>query len=201
MKWPISSIVGIISVPLFWLFLLISLAFYPGNFSPLQNYLSDLGYYPSNPGAIFYNLGTIIAGCLSILFSVFLFIFYNQDRVDRVLLNILQVVGIFSGISIVGAAVFTEVYMDIHFTWSMSFFVTSVGCSIIGGVFFLRQPDSIRRIALFNIIVAFVQIALLILALSIEFPVLEWCVFVAGQINVILTCFNYAHMFKGRKKG
>ncbi len=201
MKWPIGSIVGIIIVPLAWIFILISFSFYPSYFSPFLNYMSDLGNYIYNPnGAIYYNIGNIINGCLTITFFLGLYLFYSENKTDKRLLFLLQVIGLFSGFSLIMTAVYSEDLGDIHMSWSISFFITSVFCSLIGGIYLLRQPDSIKGVAHYNIFLAFLHIVLLLLILPFNLFILEWVISFTGQINLILVSLNYAHIFKERKK-
>ena len=200
MKWPISSIIGIIIVPISLIFILISYSFFPTYFSPLQNYMSDLGNYKYNPnGAFYFNIGTIVGGCLVIVFFIGLYSFYNKKNIDTYLLLILQIIGIFSGFTSIMAGVFSEDYWDMHIFWSVWMFVAGILTSLIGGFFLYRQDDSIKIFAFYNIFASFLSIIFLCI-LSYGLFVFEWFIFSISLINTVLTSLNYAHIYKEREK-
>jgi len=63
MKCPIGSFAGIAVIVLYCVFTFSSWALYPTAYSPVTNWLSDLGNSTNNPhGAILYNLGCILTG-------------------------------------------------------------------------------------------------------------------------------------------
>jgi hypothetical protein len=200
MKWPISSIVGIMLVPVSLIFILISYSFFPTFFSPLQNYMSDLGNYKYNPnGAIYFNIGTIAGGGLMIVFFVGLYPFYTKKKTNKRLLLILQIIGAFSGFTSIMAGAFSEDYWDMHIFWSVCMFFSGILTSLIGGFFLYRQADSIKILVFYNILAACFSIIFLCI-LSYGLFIFEWFIFLISLINIVLTSLNYAHIYKEREK-
>ncbi len=63
MKRYLSFVSSIFVVISYSLFTFLSLMNFPTSYSPMSNWLSDLGSYQLNPrGAIFYNVGIVVAG-------------------------------------------------------------------------------------------------------------------------------------------
>jgi hypothetical protein len=80
---------------------------YPLTYSPLANWLSDLGNPIINPiGAFSYNLGCVLAGLCLIFFTLGLEIWDDGDKKRRILLTITQVTGIISSLSLIVSAFF-----------------------------------------------------------------------------------------------
>ncbi len=80
---------------------------YPSAYSPLANWLSDLGNPLVNPrGAFSYNLGCVVAGLCLIFFSLGLEIWHNGDKKRRILLTITQVTGVISSLALIVSAFF-----------------------------------------------------------------------------------------------
>jgi len=67
---PLATIGGFLVILLFCIFTLASAVRYPVAFSPMDNWLSDLGTMKKNPaGYVYFNVGCILAG-VSTLFLV-----------------------------------------------------------------------------------------------------------------------------------
>lgn len=63
-----ATISGVLVILAFSIFTLASAARYPGSFSPLDNWLSDLGTMAKNPGGYtYFNTGCILTGILTLL--------------------------------------------------------------------------------------------------------------------------------------
>jgi hypothetical membrane protein len=78
---------------------------YPLAYSPLANWLSDLGNPLLNPkGAFLYNLGCVLTGICLIFFFLGLEIWSDGDRKRRTLLTIAQVTGILSSLALIVSA-------------------------------------------------------------------------------------------------
>ncbi len=85
----------------------ISLLNYPSAYSPLANWLSDLGNPMANPsGAFSYNLGCVVAGFCLIFFYLGLDIWQDGDKKNRILLTITQVTGFISSLALIVSAFF-----------------------------------------------------------------------------------------------
>jgi hypothetical membrane protein len=107
------------------LFTLLAYIKYPLQFSPLTNWLSDLGNVELNPdGAIFYNFGIILTASMLVIFFLGLFPWkIEQNRVQRIMLRLAQVFGVTGAFCMIMSAVFPINNLTIHSFWSTSLFI------------------------------------------------------------------------------
>jgi hypothetical membrane protein len=106
-RWPVASIAGIAAAVVYLIFALIASLKYPSSYSPLTNWLSDLGNPLANPSsAIFYRLGCTLSGVALMLFYAKLSIWNTGARRTRALLTIAQCAGVLSAVSLILTAVF-----------------------------------------------------------------------------------------------
>ena len=106
-KHTLTPITGLTAIVIYLIFTLISFLQYPSAYSPLNNWLSDLGNPLENPtGAIYYNTGCIITALLLTLFCIGLRIWDTGTKRVAILLTIAQITGILAAISLIIAAVF-----------------------------------------------------------------------------------------------
>ena len=108
-KWPISIIAGIFVIVFYCTFTFISLALFPPPYSPIDNWLSDLGNSSYSPnGAIFYNIGCILTGSALCPFYIGLYKWYMDKTWHKLLIIITQIVGVASGFALIMIGVFSE---------------------------------------------------------------------------------------------
>lgn len=144
----ITSIAGITAVIVYLIFTLVSLLKYPGAYSPLTNWLSDLGNPLISPsGAIFYRVGCILSSLALILFYVKLATWNTGEKKMRVLLAIAQGTGIFSAISLIITAVFPiGTFTAIHSFWSMMLYI-SLGFFLTFSATALMKNPSFKKVS------------------------------------------------------
>ncbi|TFG08673.1 MAG: DUF998 domain-containing protein [Promethearchaeota archaeon] len=194
-KWPISCIAGILILVVGWIYISISISLFPGSFSPLNNYVSDLGNYSLNPrGALIYNIGMIIGGVFMFIYFLFLYIFYPENNRGRTLLSLTRVFGFLSSFAIIMVAIYSEDFWTAHVFWSAVLFVLLFLINITGGLFFLNHPDSMRKIGYFNLLVAAFHVSYLFI-LDPNFIILEWINTILGHVSMALAVYNYKQMF------
>jgi len=199
-NWPISCIAGALILIISWIYILISITLFPGAFSPLNNYVSDLGNYSLNPvGAIIYNIGTIISGCLMVIYFYYLYIFYPEKKRDKNLLTLTRILGFLSGFAIIMVAIYSEDYWMEHVFWSAVVFLLVFLINISGGLFFLVHPDSIKKIGFFNLTVAAFHISYIFI-LDPTYIILEWINLVLGHCSMALAVYNYKQMYDQKSK-
>jgi hypothetical protein len=123
--WPIISGAGIAAAVVYLIFALVAFLKYPGPYSLLTNWLSDLGNPLDNPsGAVFYRLGCALSGLFLILFYVRLGIWNTGGKKTRVLLTIAQCAGVFSAVSLIITAIFPlGTSTETHSLWSMMLYI------------------------------------------------------------------------------
>jgi len=125
-KIPVSSIIVLIAIIFFGTFLALSIVSYPPGFSPLKNWMSDLGNPGLNPaGSAYFNWADGITGLLLIAFYLGLNRWRHMGSVKTKTLTAAMACGIFSGISLAGVGYFNESFDPHHFIVSVMFFLSS----------------------------------------------------------------------------
>ncbi len=163
---------------------------YPGAFSPLDNWLSDLGNPLANPsGAVFYNAGCIITGLELVGFYLGLGQWPAGGKKARVLLSIGQAAGIVSSFCLVLAAVFPlGAHTSLHAFWSkmlsvfMGFFLTFSATAL------MRHPRFMKWIAYYAYLTALVNFIYGVFLHDVF--VAEWIAIGMFIIYVLLVAFN-----------
>lgn len=168
----------------------ISYYFYPIFFSPINNWLSDLGRYVVNTsGAIWYNIGCILTACLLIIF-VASFRFVNLEKKwQRVFIVIGRISGVFAGISLIFSAIYSIDFLSVHSFWSM--------CIIFGLTYYFTFISAVllskrgfpRVIGIFGIIIAALD---MVYGIAFNIPIMEWiAIFGSLVFNGIFAIFQY----------
>ena len=107
MRRMIMVIAGFVACAIYMVFTAVALFKYPSAYSPLANWLSDLGNPLINQsGAIFYNLGCILTGLILIAFYISLRQWVYDDKRLKILLTIAQISGLLSSIFLIITALF-----------------------------------------------------------------------------------------------
>jgi hypothetical protein len=167
-----ASVILLVSVILAWFY-------YPGPYSPLTNWISDLGNPELNPrGAIFLNSGFVLAG---IAFFPFCFGLYRwhtdwykdgENRFPAFLLAVLT--GSLAGISMVMIGLFPENYASTHVFWAVSLF-GALAIFVLFSAWHLlshsQKEPIIRRIAYYGFATGMLDIAF---GLVFFYHVFEW---------------------------
>ena len=175
---------------LYCAFTFTSWALYPTSYSPVENWLSDLGNSSFNPeGAIFFNVGCVLTGIALFPFFSGLYKWYTEEKWRKISLIITQTLGSLAAFSLMMIGVFSEDYGEMHHLWSVVFFVLILIVLILGGVSLFTHPNYIRPIAYYGFVVAIIN---LIFA-SYSIPLLEWFTVFTALGYVGLLVYN---MFK-----
>jgi hypothetical membrane protein len=107
MRRTIIVISGFAAVAIYLVFAAIALIRYPDAYSPLRNWLSDLGNPLINQsGALFYNLGCVLTGVVLIAFFIGLREWIDESKRLKILLTIAQIAGILSSVLLIITALF-----------------------------------------------------------------------------------------------
>ena len=193
-KWPISCIAGVAVIVLYCTFTFTSWALYPTPYSPVDNWLSDLGNSTYNPsGAILYNLGCVLTGIALFPFFGGLYKWYTSDKGRRILLMVTQAIGLFAAFSLIMIGVFSEDSGELHILWSSIFFLLNLLVLILIGVSLFTHPNYMKPIAYYGFIVAAINL-LFILAYNI--PLFEWFTVFTALGYVGLLVYNMLKKFK-----
>lgn len=169
-KWPISVVSGLFAIIIFWSFAFISMSFYPGTYNPFVNWMSNLGNSELNPdGAIYFNVGIIIAGIALFPFFLGLYEWYIGGKRNKRLTILTQLSGIYCAFAMIMCGVFPEDYFLIHIFWSISLFIVSVFTFIFPS-WALYKYKFTRSVAIFGFSAAAVNMVLWMFIL----PIMEW---------------------------
>jgi hypothetical membrane protein len=124
--WAVTSSAGIAAAIVYLVFALVAFLKYPVAYSPLTNWLSDLGNPLENPsGAIFYRLGCMLSGIALILFYVKLGIWNKGNKRTLVLLTVAQCAGVISAVCLIVTGIFPlGTSTGIHSLWSMMLYIS-----------------------------------------------------------------------------
>jgi hypothetical membrane protein len=116
MKRNFTFFSSVFIVACYLLFSLLAFLNLPTHYSPMDNWLSDLGSYQLNPkGAIFYNLGIILTGVILLFFFGSLVeLKIAGDKKQNTLLLLTQLFGITGAFAMIMSAVFPITFGGIH---------------------------------------------------------------------------------------
>ncbi len=165
-----------------------SIALFPSAFSPVDNWLSDLGNSSFNPnGAVFYNVGCILTGLALFPFFAGLYKWYTSEKLRKVMIMATQVVGFFSAFSLIMIGVFSEDYMTQHVFWSNVFFAFNLIVLILANISLMTHSKFRRPIGYYGLVVALINLLFVVFSNT---PLLEWFTVFTALFYVALLSHN-----------
>jgi len=174
--------------------MIIAYILFPGPFSMFNNTASTLGNHSLNPnGAILFRLSNIIGGALLFPFFIGLYQWKREDKWSKIFLSLTIILGCFMAFADIMVGIFSQEYRPYHLMWAEVLFLLSFFTTILGGLFLLKHPDSIKPIVFFNFLVAASHLTL-IFYLTHGIIIVEWIVIFASLSNIILLVYNYKKM-------
>lgn len=116
----ITWVLSILIATIYIVMTILALAKYPESFSPVSNWLSDLGNRIVSPvGSKFYNAGIYITGSLMALFFLSLGSNRMQGiKAQNIMLLLTQVIGIFGSSAMIMTGIFSIDYPQTHSLFS-----------------------------------------------------------------------------------
>ena len=169
-KWPISLVFGSVVIAVFWTSIIISMAHFEGIYNPFINWMSNLGNSSMNPdGAIYFNIGCIIAGSLLFPFFIGLYEWYIGSKRNKKLTMATQAAGFFSAFSMIMIGVFSEDTFILHIIWASTLFAVNTLTLILPAIA-LYQFQFTRNIAKFAIVATIINVFYLVTV----WPIIEW---------------------------
>ena len=134
MKWPISSVAGVAVIVLYCVFTFSSWALFSTTYSPIINWLSDLGNSSYDPrGAILYNLGCIWTGIALFPFFIGFYKWHTKETWRKISMMISQAVGCVAAFALIMIGVFSEDSGWLHSLWSEVFFLLNMIALVLAG--------------------------------------------------------------------
>lgn len=187
-KWPILSVAGVLVIVFYCAFTFTSIALFPGPFSPVTNWLSDLGNSSYSPrGAVFYNVGCILTGLALFPFFAGFFKWYADDRRRKVQMIVTQAVGFVAAFALIMIGVFSEDYGALHGFWSDVFFILNLIVLLFANVSLMTHRRFIRPIGYYGLAVAVIN---LLFVVASSTPLLEWFTVFTALGYVALLSYN-----------
>jgi hypothetical membrane protein len=116
---------SLVLVVFYLVFSLVSVSLFPGPFSPLQNWLSDLGNPQSNPqGAIYYNIGILVTGAAMLSFFIGLGLWkLPGHKAQNIMLLLTRLFGCLGALAMVLSAIFPISTPAWHSFWSAALYI------------------------------------------------------------------------------
>ncbi len=184
----LSAITGFVLIGVYLTFMLFSLALFPTAYSPMKNWLSDLGNSSLNPtGAILYNLGCIFTAILEFPFMMGLSTWNLEKKWQKIMLRIGQVSGCIAGFCLIMTGIFSEDFMSLHMIWSainviaLCYFTTFVSVALI------IHSKFWRPVAIVGLTVATID---MVFGLGINIFIMEWLAIFGTLLFVGLLAAN-----------
>ena len=183
-------VAGVMAAAFYLAFTTVAFFKYPDEYSPLTNWLSDLGDPLVNiSGAIYYNMGCILTSLCLIAFFFGLRIWNNGDKKIRIFLIIAQVSGLLSTFALIIAALFplgshTSIHAlsgKMHVIF-LGFFLT------FSASIWLRHPSAIKWFAYFGFLSALVNFVYGVFLYSVFMA--EWVAIGMFIIYVLMISFD-----------
>jgi hypothetical membrane protein len=130
-----SFVTSLVAVFCYLTFALLAFAQYPLPYSPMRNWLSDLGNADLNPhGALFYNIGIVATGVVLLLFFLGLAQWKMRDnRIQNLMLRLTQGFGILGTLALVMSGFYPINFSSIHSFFSICLYIllgTAFGFSV-----------------------------------------------------------------------
>ncbi len=226
---------GILTIVFYIVFLILGWGFFPNPASPLDHWLSDLGRYEvpadgdpvwrivegefklytelfipsiSNPGAIWYNLGCILAGIsIFLFFTGFLQYKEKGDKIFTIITYIIMLLGFIGGVLLILIGVFSEdgiflILIDaelsypVHHYATMIFFIILLIIKVLAG-YWAWQLNLNRLISIYSWIIIIFDI--LVVFTGNSSAIIEWTsILTSLGLVVILDVGLYFSELKNR---
>ena len=152
---------------------MISWWLYPTHFTPLRNWLSDLGNHARNPGgAFFYNVGCMLTAFALLVFVLGLGRWRSGAPGRNALIASSQLTGFASVVSLAGLGLYSEDRMHQHMIYSNWFFASFPLFIVLLSGGLINHPRSGKSLGVLGF-----AVVLLGLAFHVAFPrsrPLEW---------------------------
>lgn len=203
------NLLGLLALPVFSIFVFTSFALYPTPYTPLYDWLSNLGNAALNPsGAVFFNIGCIITGIILLPFLVNLYRWNPPERPNKILLTASIFLGVLAAISLMGVGFFPETHIKMHILSASGVFGTMFLIVILLNVALFKHPKFMRPVAYWGIIAVLIDLIFIIILRipyyhnslanlhpTIPIPALEWAAVFSSLIWIALLSYN---MYRNR---
>jgi hypothetical protein len=204
-KWSLSSVTGFVAVIIYSVFTFTAVALYPTPYTPVYDWLSNLGNVNFNPvGSFFFNSGCILTGIALVPFFVGLYIWNEPVTWKKILLLAGQVAGIFAAIALIMVGVFPETQITRHMLAAgLMFKALFVAMVILNLGALFSHPRFMRWVGYYGIVVMFIDLAFVVILLmfkdilgafhtTVPVPGLEWAAVFSSLLWIGALSYNMA---------
>jgi hypothetical membrane protein len=135
----VSFVAGMLAILVYLTCALLAFTRYPLPYSPLHNWLSDLGNPDVNPaGALFYNVGIVLTGALLLVFFLGLSVWKMAgNRPQQIMLFTTQGVGILGALAMIMTGLFPINAYALHSFFSICLYIL-LGSAFVFSIAALR---------------------------------------------------------------
>ena len=170
---------GCLVIGIYIVFTAISIGMFPGPFSPVLNWLSDLGNVKYNPdGAIFFNTGCLLTSLVLVAFFSGYSYWNLTSRNKNLLLVACKAFGFFDAFTLAMLGIYTETSFDMHNIFAFMFFYGNMGFMIVTSITLLFHTRSFKGVSIYGFLVAAISVVFLVLPVILR--VIEWIIVVAS---------------------
>ncbi|HZL64194.1 MAG TPA: DUF998 domain-containing protein [Thermoleophilia bacterium] len=141
-KYPVTTIAGLASIAVCVSLAGAAYVFYPWAFSPMTNWISDLGNTWLNPrGSMLFRADMVVVGIgLSAFFLGLRTLTHGQSLLTRVLIVMAQLSGLVASLALAMTGVFSENQQSAHALWATVLFVALAVTVMLLGWGVLSHP-------------------------------------------------------------
>jgi hypothetical membrane protein len=142
----LSFVTGMFAIVCYLAFALLAFSRYPLPYSPLSNWLSDLGNANLNPsGALFYNIGIVATGGVVLLFFLGLSEWkMGNNRRQNLMLFVMQGFGILGALAMLMSGFYPMNFLALHSFFSTCLYIL-LGTAFAFSVAALRYHSACPR--------------------------------------------------------
>ena len=141
-KYPVTTIAGVVSIVVCVSLATAAYVVYPWAFSPMTNWISDLGNMWLNPrGAMLFRADMVVVGVgLSVFFLGLRALTHGQRLLTKALIVLAQLSGLVASAALVMTGVFSENQESAHALWATVLFVALAATVVLLGWGVLSHP-------------------------------------------------------------
>jgi hypothetical membrane protein len=190
-KLPLVTLCGLSVVLIFCIFTLAAVVRFPGPFSPIDNWLSDLGTPVMNPaGSVFFDIGCILSGVFLLFLTAGLGAWCAGTGRSKAFLIAGQICGAISAFGLMLVGVFYE-GTAYHVTISTTFFLFLLLFITFTAISLWDHPKFLRWIGYYTLVVVLIQLVFIYTYYAYAHaPLWEWLAVFSAQLWVALLAYN-----------
>lgn len=186
---PLATVSGLAIIIIFCAFTLASAVRYPADFSPMDNWLSDLGSPEKNPsGDAYFSIGCMLSGMSVLLFMAGLEA-WRADISKKRALTLGQACGTLAAFALACVGIFAE-GNPLHGTVSVIFFVLLTLFIVLTSMSLWTHPAFNKLIGYYAIAVVSIDVIFLYTYIFENAPIWEWLSVFSALIWAVAVALN-----------